>query len=235
MVIERPDFTESTEVVGKGVIQFENGLTVERDHGTNNVTAGETLVRVGISKRVELRFGGDGFLAQGNPGIPSVYGYSDVELAAKFTVFRQGSHTPAVSLIPMLSVPAGSKEFSSGSYDPTLKVAMARELRRGFSLSGNLNFSSLGSEDGRFLQTAISASLEHELGHGFGAYGEVFGLTALEKGGSAAWIANTGVCRLIGKDAQVDVRVGKRLTTAGPDLFWGVGIAIRQAPMWFPH
>jgi hypothetical protein len=31
LVTDRPDFTESTEVAGTGVFQFENGVTLEKD------------------------------------------------------------------------------------------------------------------------------------------------------------------------------------------------------------
>ena len=33
MVTDRPDYTESTDVVGKGMVQMENGFTVERSPG----------------------------------------------------------------------------------------------------------------------------------------------------------------------------------------------------------
>jgi hypothetical protein len=188
-------------------------------------------MRVGLTGRLELRVGGDGFLSQRMPGAEKVAGYSDVDLAVKIRIFDEGRHRPALSLIPILSVPLGSSEFSSGDYDPTLKVALGKDLPKGFRIGGNVNFSSLTSDDGRFLQTAFSASLGHSLGHGLGAYWEFFGFTPWEKGGSAAWIANTGVTRSIGKNAQIDVRVGKSLTGSGPGWFWGMGVAFRQ-PGW---
>jgi hypothetical protein len=230
MVTDRPDFTESTKVVGKGVIQIENGFTRERSPDGSNMSGPELLLRVGLGKRLEFRIGGDGFLSQRMPGKASVVGYSDVEVAAKIVLVEQGRHRPALSLIPLVSAPAGSPFFSSGGWDPTLKVALGKDLPKGFGLGGNANFASLNTLQGRFFQTAWSASLGHSLGHGFGAYWEVFGFAPWDKGSSAAsWNANTGVTRSIGKNAQVDARIGRRLTDTGTNWFWGMGLAVRQS------
>src|ERR1700752_4330658 len=65
LITDRPDFTESSEVVGSGVVQIESGLTFEQTNETaKQVTAPQLLVRVGIGPRVELRVAGDGFVSQ---------------------------------------------------------------------------------------------------------------------------------------------------------------------------
>lgn len=231
MVADRPDFTESTDVVGRGVIQTENGFTVERSQGGSSLAGPELLVRIGLGKRLELRAGGDGFLSERMPGASMVSGHSDVELGVKVLLFDEGRHRPAISLIPIVSAPLGSAGFSSGGYDPTLKAALEKDLPRGFSLGGNVNFSSLSTPCGRFLQTALGASAGHSLGGGFRGFWEIFGFTPWEKDGSTAGIADTGASRSIGRNAQVDIRIGKRLTSSGPGWFWGMGVAFRQ-PHW---
>jgi hypothetical protein len=131
-------------------------------------------------------------------------------------------------VIPLVSAPLGSPFFSSGAWDPTLKVALGKDLPQGFGATGNVNFSSLTTPEGRFFQTASSISVDHPLGNGFRAYWEVFGFTPWDKGATAAWIANTGITRSAGRNAQLDIRVGKRLTDVGPNWFWGVGVAFRK-------
>src|SRR5690242_18428459 len=65
LVTDRPDFTESSEVVGPRVVQIESGFTLEQDDAsTRQMTAPQMLVRVGIGRRAELRFAGDGFVSQ---------------------------------------------------------------------------------------------------------------------------------------------------------------------------
>jgi hypothetical protein len=228
MITDRPDFTEATEVVGKGVVQMENGLTVERDKGRSTLTCPEMLMRIGLSNRLEFRIGGDGFLSELAEGAERVSGYSDVELGMKIRLWDEGRRRPAFSLIPILSIPTGSREFSSGDYDPTLKLALGKDLPRGFALGGNLNLSYLTTPDGRFFQTAYSATVGHKVIKSYSGYWEIFGFAPREKGGSASWIANTGISRSIGKNAQVDVRIGKHLTGESASWFWGVGVAFRQ-------
>jgi hypothetical protein len=235
MVTDRPDFTESTSVVGKGVVQIENGFTVERNPHGSNLSGPELLMRVGLSHFLEWRIGGDGFLSERTSEGERYAGFSDLEVGVKLRLLEQGRYRPALSLIPIVSIPLGTSRFSSGDYDPTLKVALGKHLAKNFSLGANVNFSSLTAPEGRFLQTAWSASLSHELGRGFGGYWEAFGFTPWEKGGSTAWIANTGITRSLGRNAQIDVRVGKRLTDSGPGWFWGMGVAVRQQGWPFSH
>lgn len=56
IVTDRPDVTESSIVVPKGSLQFENGLTWTSDHGQSALDLSETLARFGISRLTELRF-----------------------------------------------------------------------------------------------------------------------------------------------------------------------------------
>lgn len=60
---DRPDFTESPNVVPKGSIQFETGVIFEQDLLSStcrviqrNITLSTGLLRYGIGKRTELRF-----------------------------------------------------------------------------------------------------------------------------------------------------------------------------------
>jgi hypothetical protein len=56
LVTDRPDFTESSEVVGHRIVQIETGLRVEQSAAaTGQVTTPQVLVRVGLGSRFELR------------------------------------------------------------------------------------------------------------------------------------------------------------------------------------
>jgi hypothetical protein len=225
---DRPDFTESVETVAPGLIQFEDGFTTESEAGTRRFSTPELLLRVGLTRRLELRFGDEGLLSERTTG-SSVHGRSDSEVAVKVRLWEQGRFRPAVSLIPILSLPTGHTYFSSHGYDPTLKIALAKDLRKGFSISGNLNFSRLSDPEGRYAQRALSCSLGHALAAGFSGYWEVFTFSPWDKGASAAWVLNTGVSHHIGRNVQVDVRVGKRVTDVGPNYFFGAGVAFRRS------
>lgn len=92
-----------------------------------------------------------------------------------------------------------------------------------------MNVSSLTDADQRFSQTAASASVGHDLARGWAGYWELYGFSALERDGGAAWTFNTGVTHPIGPDRQVDVSVGRGLTSSAPDWFFSAGFSIRGA------
>jgi outer membrane putative beta-barrel porin/alpha-amylase len=236
LVTDRPDFTESTEVVGRGIAQLETGMSFESDGKgdarTRGYAAPEALLRIGLNRRTELRLGADGFVSE-TAGLDAsavqTTGGSDFELAAKVKLATEKQLGFDLAVIPIVSLPVGSAPFSSGGVDPTVKVAMARALPAGFDLSGNVNVSSVTDGDARFTQTAWSASFGHDLVKGWGGYWELYGFSAVERGGSAAWTFNTGVSHLVGPNRQFDMSVGYGLTEAAPNWFVSAGFSIRGA------
>jgi hypothetical protein len=63
IVTDRPDFVESSQVVGKGRLQIETSLAAERDRAggaTERTTSTPTLLRIGASDSIELRLETDG-------------------------------------------------------------------------------------------------------------------------------------------------------------------------------
>ena len=87
LITDRPDFTESSEVVGKGVVQLESGFLFEKvDDSLRQVTLPELLVRIGIGDRVELRLASDGYVSQSITGLDGSRrrgGRADAEIGAK--------------------------------------------------------------------------------------------------------------------------------------------------------
>jgi hypothetical protein len=229
LVTDRPDFTESSEVVGHRVVQIETGLTLEQsDAMTRQVTAPQMLVRVGIGARFELRFAGDGLVSQSQQtpsGHVRTTGRSDFELGAKFK-FADAARTGIdMAVIPFLSLPTASNGFSSNGYDPGFKLTAARDLAKGFGLSGNFNAASVTTETGRSWEREASLSLGHGLGGPFGAYWETYGTLT---GGGCECTVNTGVSMAIGGNAQVDMEVGRGVSGQAQDWFVGVGFAVRR-------
>lgn len=81
---DRPGFGVPTNVLPRGVVQFETGFTFasEADRNTlcRTLTWGSPLARLGIGTRTEIRFGGDGFLAsrtEGDAHTDKARGWSD--------------------------------------------------------------------------------------------------------------------------------------------------------------
>ncbi len=235
LATDRPDFTEVTETVRPGVVQVEMGFTLDREGGVRHLSQGEILSRIGLTPRLELRLGGEGLLSERGSGSAWHRGVSDTEVGFKLSLWEQKKMRPALSLIPMLSMPSGSRAFTSSTFDPTLKMVLSEDLPVGFTLGGNLNFSSISGDTHRITQEAWSLSLGHDLTRGFGAYWEAFSIGPWEPGSSPAYLINSGVTHGLGRNAQIDFRGGQRLTDVGPNWFFGVGFAFRQPTHLLPH
>ena len=227
IVTDRPDFTESSEVIPRGGFQFESGMTLESDARSRAFTAPTALMRFGIGHRIELRAGADGVVVADIGRRDRISGYSDVEVAAKIRLFDQQQIGFDLAVLPILSLPVGSDRFSSGTYDPTIKITWARGLPAGFDLTGNINISAVSDPGGRFNQDAVSVSVGHDLFAGWGSYAEVYGFSRVDRDGGRAIIVNGGVSRPVGNRMQFDVEAGRGITDAAPDWFVGAGFAIR--------
>jgi hypothetical protein len=230
---DRPDITEGSAVVGAGLWQLETGTLFQSDRHdptvAHDVSLPNALLRLGLGDRAELRVGAEGFLAESlsTPGTHRASGLSDVELGVKFRVLTQEHHGVDLSLLPIISVPVGSDAFSTGGFDPTVKLTLSRGLPHGFDLGGNVIVSSITDDHSRLTQTALSASLGHGVGAGWSGFWEFYGASADSHDGGRAWLADTGVMHPIGHNLQVDVSVGRGLTEDAPDWFIGMGFAVR--------
>lgn len=233
LITDRPDFTESSEVVGHGVIVIETGFTFKGDASqgeqVRSIATPSMLTRIGIGSRLELRLSGDGFVTGWTVGRhgSSKRGYSDLEVGAKVKLL-DGERLD-VAMIPSVSIPTRDRHFSSQSYDPAVKLTWATAVSDRTTLAGNLNLSRPWDGERRYDAHAVSVSLGHDLSRTWGAYGEIYTLTAMRGPGTpAGWTANGGVTRAVGRHLQLDVEAGRGLTSEAPDWFAAFGFAIRR-------
>ena len=228
LTTDRPGFGESSAVVGRGTIQLESGLTLQQTGDTRQVTAPQLLARVGVAPRIELRVSVDGVIDQAvrtASGRAHTHGRADAEVGGKVKLFDEARAGVDVAVLPYVSLPTASPGFGSAHYDPGFKVAAGRGLPRGFGLSGTFNAADPAGDAGRAWQREISVSLDHGVGGGVGAYGEVDGAFA---GTGCGCSVDGGVTVPIGTDGQFDVEMGRRVHGAAQDWFVGAGFVIRR-------
>jgi hypothetical protein len=229
LVTDRPGFGESSGVVERGTIQIETGLTLQQiDASQRQLTAPQLLARVGVAPRVELRVSADGLIDQTvrtSSGRARTYGRSDAEVGGKVKVLDEARAGVDVAVLPYVSVPTASTGFGSAHYDPGFKVAAGRGLPRGFGLSGTFNATDPAGDTGRAWQREISVSLDHGVGAGVGAYGEVDGAFA---GRGCGCSVDGGVTVPLRANGQFDVEMGRRVHGPAQDWFVGAGFVIRR-------
>lgn len=229
LITDRPDFTESSEVIPLRWLQFESGVSMETDGPgvlhTRSISAPAALLRVGLGFRTELRLGAEGYVTERTDS-GRTSGYSDIELGAKVRLLHEATAGFDLSVIPMLSFPTGKAGFSSEGVDPTIKVTWGRELPAAFWLGGNVNFAWLTEQGARFSQQALSFSLNREIGAGWNGYAEIYGFSKMTRSEGAGITVNGGVSRAFGGRVQIDVEAGRGITSEAPDWFVGAGFAV---------
>jgi len=235
---DRPGFGVSTNVLPRGVVQFETGFTFtsEADRKTlcRTLTWGSPLARLGVGKRTEIRFGGDGFLASRTEGAvhtDSAHGWSDFGVGAKIALFEGRALIPAFSLIPTLSLPVGSHAFTRSAIDPGVALSWSMNLPAKFSTGGAIGYASISDGIGRLAQRTYAMSIGHPLRAGFSGYAEVYNVSPAARAGSATWLFDGGVTHALGPNAAFDVEMGRRVLSSTTCWFVSMGFAVRTGAL----
>ena len=231
MSTDRPDFTESTDTIARGWTQLEGGV-LSNWHALASgqdraIGAPYSLLRLGLTRFAELRLSADGFTSESG-AVDGAWeqhsGGSDLEIASKVRVLDEKVHLPALAFIAGASVPTGAGYFSSGRVNPFLELCWSKSLPGGFDAGGNVNFQWGGTET----EHAYSLSVGHKLGRGFGVYGEIYRISPIDGDEAAHWVANSGITKLLGTNAQLDIEAGHTVNARTPYWFVGAGFAIRM-------
>ena len=232
LVTDRPDFTESAEVVPKGWLQWESGFQFDRAGDSRGYTFGAPLLRFGITKKFELRLATDGVVGQRDAVDPIHRGMADSSIGFKYKFKDESKWLPSFSVIPAVSLPTGHSAFTSSKADPGVKFALGKDVPFGFSVSSNINYNSLTDGIGRYNQSAVTLSVGHGFGERFAGYWELYSFNCDERSSGRMTVFQTGVTTAVGQNTQLDVSVGRRLTSVGPDWLVSFGWATRH-PLGF--
>jgi hypothetical protein len=223
---DRPDFTDSPTVVPRHSIQVESGYTFSRSSDERIHAIGEVLVRLGAFEKLEFRVAVNSLTIRDSREGCQV-GLEDTDLGVKLQVLRRSDDRPwkpDLALIVATSIPTGTGE---SPLQPFAKLCTAWEIPLGFSLSTNVNYTSLKEMGYRFSQFAASASLDHKVTERIGCYVEFFGFHPFNHQISNTRFVDSGLTFLVARGFQLDLRVGAGLNPLYPEYFSGVGFAKR--------
>ena len=230
LVTDRPGFTDSAVAVPKGAVQLEGGIGLETDHAsdTHDWFWGTPLLRIGLGHNLEARVDSDGVITDRVHRIGET-GIGDASAGFKYQLMHDAGRRPDLAVTFEVELPTGSSAFREDSVTPSFKLAWAKDVSHGFAASGNFDWASIGNATGRIRQLAVTLGLDRDLGRGFGAFVEAFGIGE-NHGGGVAYFAATGLTHGIGANAQWDCSVTRRLTQQGPDWAIGGGLVFRHLP-----
>jgi hypothetical protein len=228
IVTDRPDVTESSIVVPKGSLQFENGMTWTSDHDQTALDLTETLVRFGISDRTELRLVVPDYLAV-LTGAASGAGFGDVAIGMK----QQLGPLPGdvdLSVIIAVSLPTVASQASSHGYDPFIKFPWSKEIKAGWSIGGMDSLFWHTIDRQRDLTGERTFYIEKQLTKPWDAFMEYAGDYA-QRGGSRELLHFGSAYKLTPKN-QVDFHFGYGLSQATAGKFYAVGYSVLFDNVW---
>lgn len=132
---ERPTVGPSADLIPAGSMQIENGANLTAQKSQYVADLPETLLRIWVSKRWEVRMLASNLIYQsshsiGTPRLAS----QDSALSTKVLVSGPNRLLPK-SAILNLSMPTGGKGITSGSYDPTVAMIWTQSNRHGYFLN----------------------------------------------------------------------------------------------------
>ncbi|MCH8053744.1 MAG: transporter [Planctomycetes bacterium] len=234
---DRPDFTEASSTVGRGVTQIEFGYTYtyNADDGTSErgQSIGEPLLRYGIfADWLELRIGllpvEERITAGGRTN--STAGTEDLYLGLKIGLTPQEGILPEMALIPQMTVPTGSNAFTNDEALPGVNWIYSWEINDVLSTAGStqINRRVDGMTRNSYSEIAQSWTVAVSLTDNMGAYTEWFALIPHSADTDLTQhFFNGGFTYLISDDIQFDIRAGVGLNDAAADYFLGTGLSVR--------
>ena len=231
IVTDRPDFVESSDVVGPGRFQLETGLTSDRraqDGVTVHTLTTPTLFRYGIGETTELRLETDGYTRE-RTGDSVARGWSDLSFGIKWHVLDGKDSTPGVAWLLHVDTATDSKAFRGAGLRPSLRAAVEWDLPEDFSLGVMPGVYVDRNDAGkRYTGAIFAATLGKEWSPRWHSFLEIAGqqLAARRNGGSVVTL-DAGLAFVATPRLQFDVEASHGLTDAAPDLEAGVGMAIK--------
>ena len=236
---DRPDFVESSDVVGRGHVQFEAGFTLERHEADGLKTRQRStpmLLRLGFGDDVEFRVESDGFMRLRTTDLASGQsqterGVADTSLGVKWRTQEGDDKTgaPGTAWLFHVDIDSGSRAFRGQGLRPSLRYVAEWELPRDFSIGVMPGLVADKAEDGRRFTSGIFAvTLGKAWSPAWHSFVEIAGQQlARQRDGGKVVTFDIGGAWTVNDSLQVDIAASRGLTREAPDWQWGGGVSVR--------
>jgi len=228
---DRPDRTDSPDIIPFKFIQFESGLSYEKSTdgkglNTDSYSLPELMIRYGVYNNIEFRLAFENSLESNSvSGLKeNHFGLKPLEIGAKINLLQEKYLIPKTSFIIEIAIPGtSSKRYDIKHVAPGLIFLFSNTISENAELSYNLG---------------INWNTDEKTKTGF--YSVSFGLSAFNK--TSFYIESYGVFTdrflpdlrmdygavyALSKNIQLDISSGIGLTKVSPDFFLGLGFSIR--------
>jgi hypothetical protein len=233
---DRPDFVESSNVVGHGRLQVETSFLLERDrnNGTRTrVLSTPTLLRIGAGDSLELRVETDGrgiAHETGADGARSTTAvWNDTAVGLKWHVTDGGGALPSVGVLLHADLASGSAAVRGEGVRPSLRMVGEWEFGDGMSLGLMPGVGVERNEAGkRYRYGILGLVVGKELSERVRGFAEIAmpQIAHVRDGGTQATL-DLGAAWLLSDSVQVDAMVARGLNRRTPDLAMTVGLSFK--------
>jgi hypothetical protein len=233
LVTDRPDFTEASSTVGRGVVQCENGYTYAFDNDGVDETIShsypESLWRVGVfAEWFEVRFAFNYAHEEVNSINDS--GFEDIYVGAKLGLTGQAGILPEMAIVPQMTVPTGDDTLTADEVMPGINWLYSWEINDFLSTAGSTQFNRAPDilTSDKYTEWAQSWTLGYSLSDCVGAYTEWFGFFPHSSDSAETeHYFNGGLTFYLTNNIMWDIRAGVGLNEAADDYFAGSGLSFR--------
>jgi hypothetical protein len=234
---DRPDFVDSTDVVGRKALQLEVGVGYALDdHGgqRSRTFTAPALVRYGVTPTLELRIGDDGWTeAQvgDSIGTSTQRGVADLSIGTKWHASDSSPamHRPAIALELTAVIPSGSADERGDGVRPSVRGIAEWELDHSLSIGVMTGAKFDRSQTHRFWSGLLATSLEAGFTENLHGFAEIAGQQfAHANDGGVLASFDTGLTYLLTKSIQIDCAIFLGLNRNTPNWNLGAGFSVRM-------
>jgi hypothetical protein len=238
---DRPDLTNTAQLVAPGFMQFEAGGIFTRESDDRHISGAPFGIRLGLRDWIEARLGFDNLLVRAvDDAAGNQAGIGNLQLGAKIRVWPDTDGQSLLSLLPSVNLPTASEEkgLGSGGADFTLAMLTFVELNPRAQVGINYIIGAIAADGGasHFVQHVASASLGLTITDHWNPYFEMSAISRNRLDGSPVVAINVGTLYVIGRRLALDggVQFGVTEDASAFSAFGGfsvaVGVARRGAP-----
>lgn len=237
IVTDRPDFVESSEVVGAGRFQIETSLALDRNkaNGIKERTySTPTLFRIGISDNLEARIETDGRMRVvtddlGTGTRQTENGYADVAVGIKWHIADAKDGQPSMGMLAHLDLDSGSGPFRAAGKGGSLRFVAEWDLPDDFGLGIMPGVAVQHNDNGeRFTSGIFGIVLGKDVNERCRAFIE-YSAPQIARGrnGGVVTTLDVGASYLLTNTVQVDTALSRGLNHNTPDWSWTVGLSVK--------
>jgi hypothetical protein len=205
---DRPDQTESANLVPKKFFQGEFGFNKENYQGSNYIILHPTsLLKYGLHKRIELRletvYKTEYYQLTPNPEI--LTGFEPVEIGTKISLFEEKGVFPKTSFIGQVGLPfLASKYFRPDNLSPSFRFTMQHTLTETIGIGYNVGAEWDGESSDPVLIYTLAPGFN--IGKKWYAYVELFGF--LQERDFQEHNVDGGIAYYISDNIKIDLSAG---------------------------